>query len=53
MHYFVLEEDILYAVDIREQLVLESKYVGPLCFAKNCRYEIQEDLDLDSCRNLS
>lgn len=47
MHYFVLEEDTIYAVGIGEHLILESQYVGPLRFAKDCRYEIQEDLGLD------
>lgn len=48
MHYFVLEGDILYAVGIGENLVLESKYVGPLRFSKNCRYWVQENLELDA-----
>lgn len=47
MHYFTLYEDEIHAVGVGEHLVLESRYVGPLRFSKNCRYEIWEDFDLD------
>lgn len=46
-HYFLLYEDGVQAVGIGEYLVLETKYSGALRFAKNCRYEIQEDFETE------